>query len=322
MNAWKRERHRWVRYGRAGLAGLVLTGLTCCADGERGMQQEPKQVHRAYGSGRWFPGSANGLKRTVDGFIDTAAPPATTGRVVSALAPHAGYVYSGGVAGFTFRAIRDAAARGQAPDTVVILGFSHSASFRGVALLDGDAIETPLGTVPLDRRTGRDLAAASDRIMFRSDPHRGEHSAENEVPFVQAALPGTPLVIGIIGDHDPETLKALVDALVNAAASKTLLVVASTDLLHDPDYDRVTAVDHRTLKHITALDDKALAKSWSYEQQVCCGIGPVLAAMHFARRQGCREGTLLQYRNSGDDHPESRGNWVVGYGAVIFTVAE
>jgi AmmeMemoRadiSam system protein B len=64
-----------------------------------------------------------------------------------------------------------------------------------------------------------------------------------------------------------------------------------------------------------------LLKSWSYGHQVCCGIGPVVSALRFAQSQGCTQGVLLHYRNSGDDFPESRGNWVVGYGAVVFSAA-
>ena len=128
------------------------------------------------------------------------------------------------------------------------------------------------------------------------------------------------MVVGIIGDHDPETLDALLAALNAAAGARQLLVVASTDLLHDADYDKVRDTDADTLKLITALDDKGLGKRWGYGNQLCCGIGPVLTAMRFARGRGCSAGTLLHYRNSGDDHPESRGSWVVGYGAVVFVV--
>jgi AmmeMemoRadiSam system protein B len=68
------------------------------------------------------------------------------------------------------------------------------------------------------------------------------------------------------------------------------------------------------------MDGEKLAASWTYRNQVCCGIGPVLALVEFAKAKGCKEGVLLHYRNSGDDFPEGRGNWVVGYGAVSFSI--
>lgn len=285
-------------------------------------REAPKIVRQALGSGRWFPGRRAELERMVNGFIDAASVPAVTGRIVAAIAPHAGYVYSGPVAGYTFRALRDSAARGLGPETVVILGFSHQGGFRGVALMDGDEIETPLGRTPLDKDATALLAQASPTIRPNYGPHAGEHSAENEVPFVQTALPSAKLVVGLVGDHEAKTLNDLVSALNKLAKQKKILVVASTDLLHDPNYDLVTRTDRETLRQIGALDWKGLLGRWSCESQVCCGIGPVVAALKFAEAQGCREGTVLRYRNSGDDFPDSRGSWVVGYGAVVFAVPE
>jgi AmmeMemoRadiSam system protein B len=149
-------------------------------------------------------------------------------------------------------------------------------------------------------------------------PHSLEHSAENEIPFVQAALPKAKLVVGIMGEHTPETIQAMAQALHRLAAQRKIVVVASTDLLHDPDYELVTATDKHTLKLITSLDVTGLESAWRFDHQVCCGIGPVLTLMKFAELQGCKSGRLLYYRNSGDDYPESRGSWVVGYGAVVF----
>jgi len=66
------------------------------------------------------------------------------------------------------------------------------------------------------------------------------------------------------------------------------------------------------------MKDQELLKRWSYENQIFCGMSAVVVTMRFVEKQGCREGIVLRYRNTGDDHPDSRGNWVVGYGAVIF----
>lgn len=313
------------------LRKTLLTATICahivwiagCANGEgaTSMNNKAKRVIRkASGAGRWFPASQNELRSMVKGFIEDAQIDAPQGRIVAALAPHAGYIYSGKVAGYTFRAIRDNAAAGSAPDTVVILGLSHRQGFSGVALMDGDAIETPLGETALDRDAADYMAAQSPTIFADYSPHAREHSAENEIPFVQTALPNARLVVGLIGDHDETTVNDLVSALGKLAKKKHILIVASTDLLHDPDYQLVTRTDKATLAGITALDDKGILKAWQPSRQICCGISPVVAAMRFAASQGCREGQLLYYRNSGDDFPESRGQWVVGYGAVVFAV--
>ena len=104
---------------------------------------ERRIVRTALGADRWFPGDRQELSDMVTGFIGKAAPPAIRGRIVGAIAPHAGYVYSGAAAGWTFRAIRDNAATHGQPETVVVLGFGHRAGFRGVALMDGAPFGAP-----------------------------------------------------------------------------------------------------------------------------------------------------------------------------------
>ena len=283
------------------------------------MGEDKRIVHKAYGSGRWFSAEHAALVSEVKGYIDRAEMPRTLGRILGAIAPHAGYQYSGGVAGHTFRALRDSAEAGQAPETIVILGFSHQGGFSGTAILDGDAIATPVGESELDVAAGDILTSASARIRFDRRPHQGEHSAENEIPFAQVALPNAKLVVGLIGDHDAATIDALASALHQLSVRRKIVVVASTDLLHDADYDRVSRVDKQTLAMITALDARGLAHAWSPSSQVCCGIAPVLTLLKYMILHQVECGSLLTYCNSGDDHPESRGDWVVGYGSVVFS---
>jgi AmmeMemoRadiSam system protein B len=281
-----------------------------------------KNVNQAYGAGRWFPADPRALRTMLEKDIESASPPAVTGRIIAAIAPHAGYIYSGPVAAHVFRALRDQARAGSAPETVVILGFSHRQAFRGAAIMDGDAITTPLGVTALDRAAAQTLAESRDkqRIFFDSRPHQGEHSAENLIPFVQATLPDAKLLPIIIGDHDPETRNALISALTRLAKDKTITVLASSDMLHDADYDKVTRTDRSTLEKVAAMQTSTVLKTWQPSHQVFCGIAAVAVAMEFAAQQGCKRGMILHYRNSGDDHPESRGQWVVGYGAVAFPI--
>ncbi len=308
----------------------VALGITVClgvgaASGAKAAMEDPpmtpktqRVVRVSAGAGRWFPADKATLSRMVGEFIAKAQVPPVTGRILGAIAPHAGYVYSGSVAGYVFRAIQDQAARGMAPDTVVILGFSHRGGCRGICLMDGDAIRTPLGETPLDKEAAAFLTARSPLVVMNAAPHHGEHSAENQVPFVQTVLPKARLVLALIGDLDPATQQALVSALDDLAHTRPLLVLASSDLLHDPDYSLVTRTDRASLERVAALKTRELLSTWSYERQTFCGMAAVAATMLFAERQGCREGIVLRYRNSGDDHPDSRGQWVVGYGAVVF----
>ncbi|MFO7870857.1 MAG: AmmeMemoRadiSam system protein B [Kiritimatiellia bacterium] len=278
-----------------------------------------KIVRRALGAGRWFPGDERQLSSMVGKCVESAEVEDMEGRIAGAIAPHAGYVYSGPVAGYTFRAIRDNAEKAGKPDVVVILGLSHRGGFGGTALMDGEAISTPMGEVKLDNEAAEALVSTGRSVEMNYAPHGGEHSAENQVPFVQYALPDTPVVIGLMGDHTPETVSDMVSGLSGLGEKRNVLVVASSDMLHDPDYEKVTNTDRRTLEKLAAMDAKGIRADWNYSEQILCGVAPVLTAMEYAAAEGCREGKVLYYRNSGDDFPESRGSWVVGYGAVVFS---
>ena len=277
-------------------------------------------VRPLLGAGRWFPGGRDELRGVVEQFIAEAHVPPGAGRMVGLIAPHAGYVYSGPVAGYAFRALRENAAEHGAPDVAVVLGFSHRGSFRGVAIMDGDAIVSPLGETPLDADAAAFLTAADPRLVPDYKPHVGEHSAENQVPFLQTVLPETPLVLLLIGQHDADLMEALAAVLRKLAVKKSILVIASSDMLHDPDYERVRKTDQATLRKVAAMDAVGVMREWDYSQQVFCGIAPVVTAMKYAQARGCQKASVLRYRNSGDDHPESRGQWVVGYSAVAFAV--
>lgn len=278
----------------------------------------PDIIHMAKGAGRWYPAAPAVLRDTVETYIDQAEPPACSGRIAALIAPHAGYLYSGAVAGHAYRAVRDQAQRGQPPNVAVVLGFSHHQAFRGVALLDGGGLQTPLGVAALDPDAGAFLVRRTPHIFFNADRYGDEHSAENQVPFLQVALPETRLIIGLVGDRDPETIVAVSNALDALADETNVLVVASTDLLHDPDWSLVSRTDRETLALMAAMDAEGIRARWCSEHQICCGLAPVLTAMQVARLQGAKQGQVLAYRNSGDDAPETRGQWVVGYGAVAY----
>lgn len=300
------------------ITGCLFVSLAITGEGQKMNENNRRITHAVCGAGRWFPAGKAELQKMVSSFIDKADVGSLNGRIVGAISPHAGYVYSGPISGYVFRAIKDQAAKGNAPDTVVILGFSHRGGFPGVALMDGEAIATPLGEAVLDRAAAKTLTANRDAIKFNSAPHHGEHSAENQIPFVQVALPKAKLVVALMGGHDPQTINQLVEGLADLARQKKILVVASSDMLHDPDYDLVTRTDKATLKIVGTMDDKKILQEWNYDRQIFCGMAPVVVVMRFAAAQKCAQGTVLYYENSGDSHPESRGQWVVGYGAVVF----
>ena len=309
---------------KAWMCVIGLWGGLAAAGPDGAMKEEPKAmtaervVRRTWGDGRWFDGDARALRAEVEGYLADAKVPSPPAPFIAGVSPHAGFVYSGKVAGYTFRALQEAAKAGHGPDTVVVLGFCHRGGTDAVALMDGDAIRTPLGEIPLDGEARQYLADTCKGAEVNYAPHRGEHSAENQLPFVQVAVPKAKLVVALIGSHDMAVVEDLVQALRGLAKQKRIAVIASTDLLHDPDYERVKQMDGLTVERLKQMDAPAIVDTWSFREQTMCGVCPVLTAVLFAREQGCKEGAVLHYRNSGDDHPESRGQWVVGYAAVVY----
>ncbi|MDD5484164.1 MAG: AmmeMemoRadiSam system protein B [Kiritimatiellae bacterium] len=298
---------------------VVCAVLPLASAEEQKMKENNRRIVReACGAGRWFPAGKTELRRMVAGFIDRAEAEPGPGRIIAAIAPHAGYIYSGTVAGYVFKALKQQAEQGKEPETVVILGLSHRGGFPGAALMDGDAFATPLGETALDSEAAKILSNNRPAVRLDYSPHCGEHSAENQIPFVQVALPKAKLVVVLIGDQSGDTIGELAAGLSELARTRKILVIASSDMLHDPDYDLVSRTDRATLKMVENMDIGKLQENWAYDRQIFCGLAPVTVAIRFAAAQGCAKGTALKYENSGDAHPESRGQWVVGYGAVVF----
>jgi AmmeMemoRadiSam system protein B/AmmeMemoRadiSam system protein A len=250
------------------------------------------------------------LARRVDAMIAAAGAPAAAAPV-ALVAPHAGYRYSGPVAGFAYRAVQ-----GHAYDTVVVLGPSHREAFTGLSVYDTTRFDTPLGQIPCDRELIGAVLGKHPNIQYLPAAHRNEHSLEVQIPFLQRALTGFKLVMVVIGGRDPEAELTFVNALAAYAQQKRVLVVASSDLSHYHGYDEANRLDTVALRSIVALDELALEKDIRGERCEACGILPVLTVMAYARRMGATRGVLLKQANSGDTAgPKDQ---VVGYAAVAF----
>ncbi len=277
------------------------------------------RVYHVAGAGRWFPSDPAVLRHEVERYMHCVLPSGISLPLLGGIAPHAGFGYSGAVAGHTYAALRASAASCGAPDVCVVLGFSHRPAVPGFALLDVDMIHTPLGCVSVDRDAVQHFAQSVRGARLDNDTHMGEHAAENQLPFLQCALPDVPVCVGLLCGHDETLISDVVQALLLLDQKRSLVCIASTDLLHDPSYETVCKTDLQTIKRMEKLDLEGLNKAWSCTHQVCCGIGPVSVLLGFVRACGTGEGKVLFYQNSGDVDPSGRGQWVVGYGAIVYS---
>lgn len=267
-----------------------------------------RRVRRPAVAGMFYPGEARRLAADVRRYLDEAEPPAAgLPRPKAVIAPHAGYPYSGPIAGSAFRALAPAA---KTIRRVVLLGPSHRVPLRGLATPGADAFETPLGEVPVDPGL---VAAAEEVPGVAPSPraHAPEHSLEVELPFLQELLresPGATLLPLVVGDAGPGEVAAVLDAVWGG--DETVIVVSS-DLSHYLPYDEARRRDRATADKVLALD----ATLGPYD---ACGAAPANGLLAAAQAHGL-EASLLDLRSSGDTAGDPTA--VVGYGAFAFRAA-
>jgi hypothetical protein len=249
-------------------------------------------------AGAFYPADRKRLEAEVRRHL-AAAEQVELGFPLRALiVPHAGYVYSGPVAGTAYRLLEgDGHWR-----RVVLVGPSHYVWFPGLALPAVDALGTPLGEVHVDQG-GVDAALEMWGVSESPEAHAREHSLEVQLPFLQIVLPGVPVVPFVCGDVGPADVADAVDPLLD---EETLLVVSS-DLSHYYDVETARRLDAATIDAIERLQPDELGR------ESACGRIGIQAALYLARRRGYGVQTL-DVRNSADTAgPPDR---VVGYAAI------
>ena len=218
--------------------------------------------------------------------------------------PHAGYQYSGPVAGSAYASLL---AYAQRIEKVVLLGPSHRVAFAGLALPVEDSFASPLGEVAIDAGL-RDLAMRDEAVNLLAAAHAEEHSLEVQLPFLQVVLPGVPVLPLVAGACAPETVARVLARLVQNAGT---LVVVSSDLSHYLSYAKAREVDGETARRLLALED-------DLGPERACGSYALCGLVRFAREQFWRA-HQLDLRNSGDT--AGGKSQVVGYGAFVFNEA-
>jgi AmmeMemoRadiSam system protein B len=257
---------------------------------------------------RWYPARAAALRDEVSGYIERAPALDLSGKVIGLVAPHAGYFFSGHVAGAAYRQVQ-----GGDYDTVVVVGPDHRGITQGgLAYADFDAWRTPLGETPVDRDL---LAAMGQRLELRPVGRDDEHSLEVQLPFLQIALSDFKLVPIMMGDISPETCRELGLAIAEGVRGRQALLVASTDLSHYYDDPTARRLDQKTLQYVLDFNPDSLAAALGRGAAQACGGGPVAAVMVAARELGAAGAHLVKYATSGDVW-EDRSR-VVGYASVV-----
>ncbi len=270
-----------------------------------------ERIRRPAVAGMFYPGNPATLEREVAVFLESAQPEQGAKEIYGLVAPHAGYMYSGGVAARAYRQVMD-----RHDDVVVVISPSHHVYFEKVSVYNGDYYETPLGLIPVDKELSLLLAETDPQIIYSSIGHEGqEHALEVQLPFLQHVLDDFRLIPVVMGNQNYDNILALSDALTKVLSGQNALIVASSDLSHYHPYDVAVRLDSIVIEHINNYAEDNLYDDLSTGVCEMCGGGPVISMMKACRNLGADKSKVILYRNSGDVTDER--SQVVGYLAAM-----
>ena len=263
-------------------------------------------------AGTFYPDEPAALTALLREYLsfDSAAQPAAT-KFRACLVPHAGYVYSGPVAGKVFSRI-------QFPSHIIILGVRHFPYGADAAIFPTGAWRTPLGDVPIDSSLAAEILHASPILREDHLAHESEHSLEVQLPFLQLLAPAAKIVPIAISSLPYENLVRVGQSLGQIlAANPEVLLLTTTDLNHYEDLATTLRKDQFAIDQILALNPFELFQSCRRQKISMCGLGSsvaLLAALNFV---GAKNAELVRHTTSADYSGDTKR--VVGYAGFLFS---
>ena len=259
-------------------------------------------------AGQFYPGTAPGLSRALLALTrEEKAPESAIGVVV----PHAGYVYSGAVAGEVFSAIR-------VPGRAVLFCPNHTGVGENAAIMSHGAWRMPWGDVPVDEELAARLETACPLLREDASAHSREHAIEVQLPFLHRFRPEVrivPVALGRLSLEDCRDLGENVAAAIAGDADPPLLI-ASTDMSHYVPDAVARKKDRMAIDRMLALDPEGLYGTVRTERISMCGVLPATVVLFAARRLGATSARLIRYATSGDVSRDF--DQVVGYAGLAF----
>ncbi|MBU2572885.1 MAG: AmmeMemoRadiSam system protein B [Elusimicrobia bacterium] len=277
-------------------------------------------------AGKFYPADKEELAGFVDSALAKAAVPKLGGAVLAVIAPHAGYPFSGRIAGYAYKAI------GDEYDTVVILSAGHTMSVKGAAIVKDGFFETPLGKVPVDKKLAGELIKTCPLFENNSAAHANEHAVEVQLPFLQRRLKKPfKLLPAVLNTENIGDLVKIGETLGRKLKGRKALIVVSADFSHYPDHSYAKRVDETLGLAIKMMNpeyfrlaNRILLNKGIPELATCaCGEAAITAAMAAVNTLGPAQFLELKYADSYDEYPQqSSPDRVVGYMAGVFLKSE
>ncbi len=265
-------------------------------------------------AGRFYEGSPALLKKEVGKFIEEGIKKE---KAIGVVCPHAGYIYSGAVAGAVY-------SRVIIPKTIILLGPNHTGIGMAVSIFPEGRWEMPNGSVAIDADMAGLILKHSKAATADYQAHLYEHSLEVQIPFLQYFTADFSIVPITIMDTSLRTCRDIGEAIAQAVLERgkekgekggDALIVSSTDMTHYEMHDSAKAKDKKAIDRILALDPEGLHKTIKENNISMCGFAPTTALLYAARMLGAKEAKLIKYMTSG----EVSGDYdqVVGYAGVV-----
>lgn len=258
-------------------------------------------------AGRFYPDNSQTLLADIESYLSPAEERVSA---IGCMVPHAGYMYSGAVAGAVF-------SRVQIPQRAIVLCPNHTGRGRALAVMSDGVWETPLGPVTIDSQLAEALKQRYPVLNEDSEAHRSEHAIEVELPFLLTLRSQLTFVPIALGTGQFPVLHELGEAIADviAAQSDPVLIVASSDMNHY-ESDQITRIkDRKAIDRILELDEEGLYRVVMNEEISMCGFGPAVAMITAAKRLAATRAELVKYATSGDVSGDRE--MVVGYAGVI-----
>lgn len=262
-------------------------------------------------AGRFYPGKREALLRDVDRYLEPdSAQEAPLTQAIGCVVPHAGYMYSGRVAGAVYRLLPPCS-------RYVILGPNHWGRGAAIAVMSKGQWQTPLGEVPLDTELARDIQEKCNLVTEDSVAHFGEHSLEVQLPFLQRQAGTFSFVPIAIGLADYPSLESLGRAVADAVkrSKDPVLIIASSDMNHYEPDGITRKKDEMAIEKILQLDPPGLLEVIRDESISMCGYAPTITMLTAAKNLGARQARLIRHATSADAGGDRDA--VVGYAGII-----
>ena len=263
-------------------------------------------------AGRFYPADPERLRADIDSFLSPSQDSPSQKKVsaIGCIVPHAGYMYSGPVAGAVF-------SRLEIPSSCIVLCPNHTGRGHPLAIMREGEWRTPLGTVPIDSDLAEQLMRYFPALSEDSAAHRSEHAIEVELPFLQVRRPDVKFVPVAMGTGQLVILEQVGQAVAEVLreTEKQPLIIASSDMNHYEDDATTRVKDRKAIEKILALDAPGLYETVINESISMCGYGPVVAMVTAAKRLGAQKAELVQYTTSAEVSGDR--SVVVGYAGVI-----